>query len=62
MKNYGDIEDNKRDCERKKIFDNNFIELARSVYIKNDKRAELKKEINLMFDSKIVEVKSYENY
>tara|TARA_B100001123_G_scaffold128901_1_gene149745 strand:- start:7 stop:420 length:414 start_codon:yes stop_codon:yes gene_type:complete len=56
------IEDKKRDCERKKIFDNNFIELARSVYIKNDKRAELKKEINLMFDSKIVEVKSYENY
>ena len=57
-----DIEDNKRDCERKKIFDNNFIELARAVYIKNDQRAELKREINLIFDSKIFEVKSHKNY
>ena len=57
-----DIEENKRDCERKKIFDDNFIELSRSVYKKNDKRAELKKEINLKFESKIVEVKSHEKY
>jgi len=57
-----DIEENKRDCERKKIFDDNFIELSRSVYKKNDKRAELKKEINLKFGSKIVEVKSHEKY
>ncbi len=57
-----DIEDKKRDCERKKIFDNNFIELARAVYIKNDQRAELKREINLIFDSKIIEVKSHKNY
>ena len=56
------IEDKKRDCERKKIFDNNFIELARAVYIKNDQRAELKREINLIFDSKIFEVKSHKNY
>ena len=56
------IEDKKRDCERKKIFDNNFIELARAVYIKNDQRAELKREINLIFNSKVFEVKSYKNY
>ena len=56
------IEDNIRDCERKKKFDNNFISLARSVYINNDKRSEIKKEINNKFGSKIVEVKSYEKY
>ena len=56
------IEDDIRDCERKKKFDENFIELARSVYINNDKRSEIKLEINKKFGSKIVEVKSYEKY
>jgi len=57
-----DIEDKIRECERNKDFDQNFIELARSVYITNDKRSELKNEINLKFGSNIVEVKSYEKY
>ena len=57
-----DIEDKIRDCERKKLFDKTFIELARSVYIRNDKRAELKRNINMLFDSEIIEVKSYKEY
>tara|TARA_B100001123_G_scaffold239561_1_gene268067 strand:+ start:1663 stop:2046 length:384 start_codon:yes stop_codon:yes gene_type:complete len=56
------IEDQIRDCERKKTFDQNFIDLARSVYITNDQRSEIKLEINKKFDSGIVEVKSYEKY
>ena len=56
------IEDDIRDCERKKKFDQTFIDLARSVYFTNDKRSELKLEINNKFGSKIIEVKSYEKY
>ena len=56
------IEDEIRDCEKNKKFDQKFIELARSVYITNDKRAEIKLEINKKFGSKIVEVKSYTKY
>ena len=56
------IEDEIRDCEKNKKFDQKFIELARSVYITNDRRAEIKLEINNKFGSKIVEVKSYTNY
>ena len=56
------IEDEIRDCEKNKKFDQKFIELARSVYITNDKRAEIKLEINNKFGSKIVEVKSYKKY
>ena len=56
------IEDDIRDCERNKIFDQKFIELARSVYFTNDKRSEVKLEINKKFGSKIIEVKSYEQY
>jgi len=56
------IEDDIRSCERKKIFDKHFIDLARSVYINNDKRSEIKKEINSKFGSKIIEIKSYEKY
>ena len=56
------IEDDIRDCERNKKFDESFISLARSVYITNDKRSEIKLEINKKFGSKIVEVKSYEEY
>jgi len=56
------IEDQIRIKEKKQEFDNEFIELARSVYITNDKRAELKKEINIKYGSKFVEEKSYEKY
>ena len=57
-----EIEEEIRDCEKNKKFDQKFIELARSVYITNDKRAEIKLEINKKFGSKIVEVKSYKKY
>ena len=56
------IEDDIRECERKKIFDQTFIELARSVYFTNDKRANVKSDINIKFGSELVEVKSYEKY
>ena len=56
------IEDDIRDCERNKIFDQKFIDLARSVYFTNDKRSAVKLEINKKFGSKIIEVKSYEKY
>ena len=53
------IENKKRKCERQKKFDKNFIELARKVYIFNDKRAQIKKDINLLSGSSIVEIKSH---
>ena len=56
------IEDDIRDKERDKVFDTEFIELAGSVYTTNDKRAEIKKEINLKYGSLFVEEKSYSNY
>lgn len=56
------IEDRIRDKERNKEFDSEFIELARSVYFTNDKRAEMKKEINLIYSSTFVEEKSYNPY
>lgn len=56
------IEDAKRECERAKTFDANFIELARSVYIINDERAKIKKSINKKYKSEIVEEKSYKKY
>ena len=55
-------EDAIRDCERKKQFDQKFIDLARAIYIKNDRRSEIKLEINKKFGSELVEVKSYEKY
>jgi hypothetical protein len=57
-----DIEDWIRDCEREKRFDKEFVELARSVYITNDKRCEIKKLINLVTSSELVEEKSYKKY
>ena len=57
-----DIEDEIREFERYKDFGDRFIELARSVYITNDERAKIKKEINLLTNSGIVEEKSYESY
>ena len=56
------IEDEIRDCERNKNFDQKFIDLARSVYFTNDKRSKLKLDINKKFGSQIIEVKSYEKY
>ena len=56
------IEDEIRECERKKQFDQKFIDLARSVYFTNDKRANIKLDINNKFGSELVEVKSYEEY
>ena len=55
-------EDEIRDCEKIKNFDQKFIDLARSVYITNDKRSEIKLQINNNFGSNLVEVKSYEKY
>jgi hypothetical protein len=57
-----DIEDWIRDCEHEKRFDKEFVELARSVYIMNDKRCEVKKIINILTSSEIVEEKSYKYY
>ena len=56
------IEDDIRKCEKDKAFDQKFIELARAVYQTNDKRSEIKLEINEFFGSTLVEVKSYEKY
>lgn len=57
-----DIEDKIRDKERDQLFDQEFIELARSVYFTNDKRAEIKKVINTKTGSELVEEKSYKKY
>jgi hypothetical protein len=57
-----DIEDWIRNCEREKRFGKEFVELARSVYITNDKRCEVKKLINLMTSSELIEEKSYKKY
>lgn len=57
-----DIEDDIRIKEYKREFDDEFISLARSVYVTNDKRAEVKKQINLLLGSELVEEKSYEDY
>jgi len=57
-----DIEDRIRLKEKAKAFDAEFIELARSVYIRNDERAEIKRAINGKLGSTLVEEKSYEDY
>jgi len=57
-----DIEDGVREEESKKDWGQTFIDLARSVYIFNDKRASVKKEINLKYGSVIIEEKSYQKY
>jgi hypothetical protein len=58
-KNIWDVEDKIRIKEFNKEFDDEFIELARSVYFNNDDRALIKKEISTLFNSNIIEVKSY---
>ena len=57
-----DIEDRIRELERHKDFGEEFIETARSVYRKNDRRAEIKREINLSTSSALIEEKSYRKY
>ena len=57
-----EIEDEIREYEKFKDFRERFIELARLVYITNDRRAEIKKQINLLSNSDLVEEKSYEKY
>ena len=56
------IEDQIRICEKNKDFGQKFIELARNVYLNNDKRANIKFEINKMLDSNIKEIKEYTDY
>jgi len=57
-----DIENYKRECEANKDFGDKFIQLSRDVHFKNDIRAQIKKEINLLTDSIIVEEKEYSKY
>ena len=57
-----DIENNKRECEANKDFGEKFIQLSRDVHFKNDIRAQLKKKINLLTDSIIIEEKEYSKY
>ena len=57
-----DIEDSIRECERNKDFGEAFIELARSVYMTNDERSDVKRQINVLLGSRIVEEKSYKEY
>lgn len=56
------VEDKLRKLEANKDFNEEFIDLARSVYKLNDKRASLKKEINIEYNSDLVEEKDYVNY
>ena len=60
--NLWDIEDKCRLCEKDKDFGKNFIELARGVYLNNDKRHKIKSEINKILMSNIKEVKEYAKY
>lgn len=57
-----DIEDNIRDCERNQDFGPKFIELARGVYKTNDKRSAVKRDINELLQSELIEEKSYKPY
>jgi hypothetical protein len=56
------IEDDIRAKEAKKEFDDEFIELARNVYFSNDKRSQIKRELNLKYGSDLLEEKEYEKY
>ena len=53
------IEEKKRICEKNSDFGDDFIQLARNVYMSNDKRAKIKSDINKLLGSNIKEVKSY---
>lgn len=56
------IEDDIRDCEKAKNFGEEFIRLARAVYITNDRRADVKKQINVLLGSSLIEEKSYADH
>ena len=56
------IENEKRLCEKNSDFNDKFVQLARNVYIENDKRSKIKLEINKFLDSNIKEVKQYTEY
>ena len=60
--NLWDVEDKLRICEKNKDFGETFVELARSVYLNNDKRSKIKLEINKILGSNIKEIKQYVNY
>ena len=57
-----EIEDDIRQCERDKDFGDRFVELARAVYVNNDQRSRLKREINELLGSRLIEEKSYAAY
>jgi hypothetical protein len=57
-----DIEEGKRDCERRQDFGSEFVRLARAVYLENDRRAAIKRAINEECGSDLVEEKSYQPY
>jgi len=57
-----DIEDEIRDCERRKDFGPRFIELARAVYVTNDRRSLVKRQLNELLGSSLIEEKSYQAY
>ena len=57
-----DIEEGKRDCERRQDFGDAFVRLARAVYLENDRRAAIKRAINEAVGSDLVEEKSYQPY
>jgi hypothetical protein len=57
-----EIEDSIREKESANEFDQDFIALARSIYKRNDERARIKRQINVLFASEIIEEKSYKNY
>jgi hypothetical protein len=56
------IEDDIRSCEKAQAFGAEFIRLARAVYVENDERARIKRDINLALGSELVEEKSYQDY
>ncbi len=56
------IEDDIRIKESKREFDDEFVQIARSVYVENDKRAAVKKAVNIFLGSELIEEKSYEDY
>ena len=60
--NLWNIEDELRICEKRKVFGEKFTELARGVYLNNDKRSKIKSEINKILGSNIKEIKLYADY
>jgi hypothetical protein len=54
-----DVEDWIRECEKEQRFDKEFVELARSVYTLNDERSQIKRHINILTKSNLIEEKSY---